>query len=235
MNIMLAVTIAQLLLASSTLARTFTILNKCPFTIWPAHFTNPDSPTKLTSQPAGWEAASGSQTSFQVPDQWAGRFWGRRNCDFSKAGPTSCATGGCNGGLVCDAATGTGVPPATLAEFKLNGDGGKDYYDVSNVDGSNLPVLISNNKGCPSPSCSQDLNPGCPDEKMKVKDSNGAIIGCLSACQANLDGNHDDSANCCTGSHNKPETCPKNGVQYYDYFKGRAAKVRSGLATSQQT
>jgi len=221
MNTMLAVTIAQLLLASSTLARTFTIHNNCPFTIWPAHFTNPDSPTKLTSQPSGWEAARGSQKSFQVPDRWAGRFWGRRNCDFSRPGPTSCATGGCNGGLLCDPNSGTGVPPATLAEFKLNGDGGKDYYDVSNVDGSNLPVRISNNKGCPTPSCPQDLNPGCPDEKMKVKDSNGITIGCLSACQANLDGNHNDSANCCTGSHNTPNTCPTSGVKYYDYFKGK--------------
>ena len=27
-----------------------------------------------------------------------------------------------------------------------------------------------------------------------------------------------DSANCCTGSHNTPETCPPSGVQYYDFF-----------------
>ncbi|KAA1105682.1 hypothetical protein PGT21_015537 [Puccinia graminis f. sp. tritici] len=221
MKQIIAVSIAQFLLASSILARTFTIRNNCPFTIWPAHFTNPDSPTKLTSQVAGWDAPARSQKSFQVPDRWAGRFWGRRNCDFSKQGPSSCATGGCNGGLICDARTGSGVPPATLAEFKLNGDGGKDYYDVSNVDGSNLPVLISNNKGCPSPSCRVDLNPGCPEDRMKVKDGRGTTIGCLSACQANLDGNHGNSANCCTGSHGKPETCPKTGVKHYDYFKGK--------------
>ncbi|PLW42221.1 hypothetical protein PCANC_12113 [Puccinia coronata f. sp. avenae] len=111
------------------------------------------------------------------------------------------------------------VTPATLAEFKLNGDGGKDYYDISNVDGSNLPALISNNKGCPSPSCRANLNRDCPEEKMKIKGARGAVIGCLSACQANLDGRHNDSGNCCTGSHNKPETCPKSGVKHYDYFK----------------
>ncbi|PLW06051.1 hypothetical protein PCASD_25605, partial [Puccinia coronata f. sp. avenae] len=185
----------------------------------PAHFTNPDSPTKITSQVAGWEAPRGSHKSFFVPDRWAGRFWGRTDCNFSKPGPTSCITGGCNGGLVCDARTGSGVPPATLAEFKLNGDGGKDYYDISNVDGSNLPALISNNKGCPSPSCRANLNRDCPEEKMKIKGARGAVIGCLSACQANLDGRHNDSGNCCTGSHNKPETCPKSGVKHYDYFK----------------
>ncbi|KAI9605275.1 hypothetical protein H4Q26_003256 [Puccinia striiformis f. sp. tritici PST-130] len=181
------VVITQLFFASSILARSFTIRNNCPFTIWPAYFTNPDSPTRLTSQPAGWEAQGATQLSFEVPDRWAGRFWGRRNCDFSKSGPTSCATGGCNGGLVCDAQTGSGVPPATLAEFKLNGDGGQDFYDVSNVDGSNLPVRITNNKGCPTPACPNDLNPGCPDDRLKVRDGNGVTIGCLSACQANLD------------------------------------------------
>lgn len=122
--------IAHFILASSTMARTFTIKNNCPFTIWPAHFTNPDSPTRLTSQPAGWEAQAYAEFRFYVPDRWAGRFWGRRNCDFSRPGPTSCLTGGCNGGLMCDSASGAGVPPATLAEFKLNGDGGQDFYDV---------------------------------------------------------------------------------------------------------
>jgi hypothetical protein len=65
----------------------------------------------------------------------------------------------------------------------LNGDGGQDFYDVSNVDGSNLPVKIENNKGCPTPSCGVDLNQGCPDDRLKVRDGNGATIGCLSACQ----------------------------------------------------
>lgn len=216
----LIVIISQAILASSLLARTFTIANNCPFTIWPAFFTNPDSPARITSQVAGWQADSGTQNQFQVPDGWAGRFWGRRDCDFSKAGPTSCITGGCNGGLICDSNTGTGVPPTTLAEFKLNGDGGQDFYDVSNVDGSDLPVRITNNQGCPTPSCPVDLNPGCPEDRMKVRNSAGVTIGCLSACQANLDGNHDDSANCCTGSHDTAATCPNSGVQYYSYFKG---------------
>ncbi|POV96188.1 hypothetical protein PSTT_15784 [Puccinia striiformis] len=188
--------------------------------VGPAYFTNPDSPTRITSQSAGWEAQKYTHKSFQVPDRWAGRFWGRRNCKFPNSGPGSCATGGCNGGLVCDHRTGSGVRNSgNLAEFKLNGDGGKDYYDVSNVDGSNLPVRITNNKGCPTPSCGKDLNRDCPNDRLKVRDGNGATIGCLSACQANLDGNHGNSANCCTGSHNTAPTCPKDRVQYYNYFK----------------
>lgn len=56
---------------------------------------------------------------------------GRRGCDFSTGtpGPTQCLDGGCNGGLVCDPSNGTGVPPATLAEFTLGINGGPDNYD----------------------------------------------------------------------------------------------------------
>lgn len=209
--------------ASLTEARTFTITNSCPFTIWPAYFNNPDSPAKIDggASPAGWAAPAGDVRTISVPDGWAGRFWGRRNCDFGAGStlPSTCVVGGCNGGLVCDASTGTGVPPVTLAEFKLNGDGGQDFYDVSNVDGSNLPVRITNTKGCSNPQCGVDLNPSCPDDRLKVRDSNGVTIGCLSACQANLDGNRGDSANCCSGSHSTAATCPSNGVQYYDFFK----------------
>ena len=70
-------------------------------------------------------------------------------------------------------------------------------------------------------------------------DSKGNVIGCKSACVANLDGHprssslnfllyypctnthrtSEDSNNCCSGSHNTPQTCPKSKVQFYDYFK----------------
>jgi hypothetical protein len=35
---------------------------------------------------------------------------------------------------------GTGVPPATLAEFNFNG-GGTDFFDVLLMDGYNLPCV----------------------------------------------------------------------------------------------
>lgn len=35
-----------------------------------------------------------------------------------------------------------GQPPATLAEFTLNGWGGSDYYDLSNVDGHTIGMSI---------------------------------------------------------------------------------------------
>ncbi|MBW0520182.1 hypothetical protein O181_059897 [Austropuccinia psidii MF-1] len=208
-------------LFSIALGRSFLFKNNCSHTIWPASFTNPDSRSQLDSSNRGWEAPQGQLRTIDVPDGWSGRFWGRRDCDFSKPDVASCSTGACRGGLKCEPGVGTGIPPATLAEFTLNGDQGKDYYDVSNVDGFNLPVKIENNKNCKIATCTVDLNPGCPDDRMKVRNSKGAFVGCLSACQANLDGHRDNSPNCCSGQYATAQTCPTSGVQYYDYFKSR--------------
>ncbi|POV97165.1 hypothetical protein PSHT_14722 [Puccinia striiformis] len=224
----------QLFLASySILARSFLLL----VTTAPLRSGLPILPTPTLPgspvQSAGWEAQNTLTRAFKFPIAGQEGFGEGEIVNSPTA--VRAPTGGCNGGLVCDHRTGSGVPPATLAEFKLNGDGGKDYYDVSNVDGSNLPVRITNNKGCPTPSCGKDLNRDCPNDRLKVRDGNGATIGCLSACQANLDGNHGNSANCCTGSHNTAPTCPKDRVQYYNYFKRKVVKVLSGLATNLQT
>ncbi|KAG7094818.1 hypothetical protein E1B28_005631 [Marasmius oreades] len=174
----------------------------------------------------GWEAQAWSKVSFNVPDNWtAGRIWARRNCDMSKPGPNNCLTGGCNGGLECDRNSGTGVPPATVAEWTLSANPNvPDNYDVSLVDGYNLPARISNNKGCPVAECAKDLGPDCPAPLKGPFDSTGFPVGCKSSCLANLDGNPQNSANCCTGSHNTPETCPADGVAYYSYFKSNCPR-----------
>ncbi|KAJ7164264.1 Osmotin thaumatin-like protein [Mycena filopes] len=206
-----------LVLASTAAARTLTVVNSCSYTVWSVLFTSSGGhPT----QPTGWEAAANSQVQFDVPSDWDGRVWGRRNCDFStNPGPNSCLDGGCNGGLLCDVNTGTGVPPATLAEFNFNG-GGTDFYDVSLVDGYNLPMKIDNNVGCAVGSCPAELNANCPTAQQGPFDSNGAAVGCKSACTVDaLAGNAGDSPNCCSGSHDTAATCPPSGVTNYAYFK----------------
>jgi hypothetical protein len=93
-------------------------------------FTDMHVSTTRPAHPTGWAAAAYTKVSFAIPDDWkAGRIWARRDCDFSApgSGPTACRTGGCNGGLECDLSTGTGVPPASLAEFTLSGDGNQDW------------------------------------------------------------------------------------------------------------
>ncbi|KAF7293942.1 hypothetical protein MKEN_01457700 [Mycena kentingensis (nom. inval.)] len=192
-------TVLTLALASAAAARKVTVYNACPFTIWPAMFTNAGG---LPSQPTGWVANAFTSVSFDVPAQWNGRIWGRRNCDFStNPGPNSCLTGGCNGGLLCSTTTGTGVPPVTLAEFNLNADG-TDWYDVSLVDGYNLPMRITNNAGCPNPDCPVDLGPICPSDLKGPYDSAGFPVGCKSACLVDaLAGKAGDSPNCCSGRY----------------------------------
>ncbi|KAJ7249114.1 Osmotin thaumatin-like protein [Mycena haematopus] len=173
--------------------RNFKVYNNCPFTIWPALFTSAGG---RPSQTTGWAQNAYATESFSVPGNWNGRIWARRNCNFAtNPGPNSCLDGGCNGGLVCDPTTGTGVPPASLAEFNL-GAGGTDYYDVSLVDGYNLPVRIDNTAGCPIPKCAVDLGPNCPAALKGPFDSSGF-----------------------PGSHNTPQTCPSSGVTDYNYFK----------------
>ncbi|KAI0686447.1 thaumatin-like protein [Cytidiella melzeri] len=206
--------------AKTAHARLFTVVNACPFTIW-YMFTDLTAGTAVPDFPTGWEAPAGTSVSFGVPDNWkAGRIWGRRDCDFTiTAGPT-CLTGWCNGGLLCDPTTGTGVPPATVAEWTLQGDGNRDFYDVSLVDGYDLPVSITTSVNCPVASCLVDLGPICPPPIQGPFDSTGFPVGCKSACFANLDGDPTDSANCCSGSFDTAATCPPSGVQYYDFFKG---------------
>ncbi|KAI0708793.1 thaumatin-like protein [Fomitopsis betulina] len=199
--------------------RTFTVYNACSFTVWPAIFTG--GGTSRPAYPTGWKAAAHTKVNFTVPGDWtAGRIWGRRDCDFSDTNPaTQCADGGCNGGLECADGGGAGVPPASLAEFTLGGSNGFDNYDVSLVDGFNLPMRIDNNVGCGIPSCPVDLNPDCPAALQGPYDSTGLAVGCKSACEANLDGDPANSPNCCSGNYDTKATCPSSGVKYYSYFK----------------
>jgi len=62
---------------------------------------------------------------------------------------------------VCDSQNGTGMPPATLAEFTLQGANWNDYYDVSVVDGFNLPLKVTNNVNCSIADCPVDLDADC--------------------------------------------------------------------------
>ncbi|KAH9927973.1 Osmotin thaumatin-like protein [Epithele typhae] len=219
---MKATFVALAVAVTSASARTFTVYNNCPFTIWPALFTDLNVAPNVPNQPGGWVQGQYQAVSFYVPDNWqAGRIWARRNCDFSSnPGPNSCLDGGCNGGLVCDPHTGTGVPPATVAEFTLQGAGFQDWYDVSLVDGYNLPMSITNNKGCHLANCGVDLGPNCPEPLKGPFDASGFPVGCKTACKAGLAPDPRNDPYCCTGSHDTAATCPPSGVLYYDYFKG---------------
>ncbi|PIA37124.1 hypothetical protein AQUCO_03000003v1 [Aquilegia coerulea] len=190
---------------------TFTFKNNCPSTIWPGILTTPGKPLFPTS---GFELATGALQSSDAPAGWGGRFWARTGCD----GQFTCTTGNCGPALQCNGAGGS--PPVTLAELNLNGDGGKDFYDVSLVDGFNLPVSITPKEvSCISTTCSADVNSLCSPD-LSVKGSDGRTIACKSACLA-----FNQPQYCCSGEFASPDKCqPTN---YSTIFKNACPQAYS--------
>ncbi|KAG6651596.1 hypothetical protein I3843_06G117600 [Carya illinoinensis] len=192
---------------------TFTFVNRCDYTVWPGILANAGSP-RLDS--TGFELPKDSSRSFQAPTGWSGRFWGRTNCNFDGSGSGSCLTGDCGSGQVeCN---GLGAaPPATLAEFTL-GSGGQDFYDVSLVDGYNLPMIVEGTGGsgaCDSTGCVSDLNQQCPLE-LRVGDGSA----CKSACEAFRSPEY-----CCIGEYGTPASCRPS--VYSEMFKSACPRSYS--------
>lgn len=196
-------------------AATFTITNNCPYTIWPATLTG--SGTRLSS--TGFELASKAALPLQVTPPWSGRVWARSGCTTDPSGKFTCATADCGSGQV--QCIGGAIPPASLAEFTIAAPGGKDFFDVSLVDGFNLPLSISpqGNPACSSTSCPSDINAVCLPE-LAVKGANGAVVACKSACLA-----FGQPQYCCTGEYNSPEKCPP--TSYSKFFKSLCPQAYS--------
>ncbi|XP_028092952.1 pathogenesis-related protein 5-like [Camellia sinensis] len=180
----------------------FTILNNCKETIWPGITANDN----LTSD-NGFALKPSQSAIFTAPSSWGGRIWGRTGCNFDKNNVGTCQTGSCGTTLKC---FGPGQPPFSIAEFTL---GQVDYYDVSLVDGFNLPVVITpvNGKGnCSVAGCESDLRSKCPPELALV--SSGKTIACRSACNV-----FNTDEYCCRGAYSDPVSCvPTN---YSKIFK----------------
>ena len=111
-----------------------TFINRMKQTIWVAASPDASHPMART----GWVLRPGHRVTVIVPNRWNGRFWGRTGCVFH-GGRGHCQTGDCAGRLQCQ---GWGTIPATLAEYDLDAWDNLDFYDVSMVDGSNLPMYI---------------------------------------------------------------------------------------------
>jgi hypothetical protein len=163
---------------------------------WPGILSNAGSPRL---EPTGFELPPGGSRAVPTPSGWSGRMWARTGCSVS-TGWLVCATGDCGSGA---------APPATLAEFTLDGSGGLDFYDFSLVDGYNLPVLVdpsSKGRGGPA-SCAADLNAMCPAE---LRARGGAA--CRSACDAFARPEY-----CCSGAFASPVVC--RPTAYSQVFK----------------
>ncbi|KAL6654415.1 hypothetical protein ACP70R_007880 [Stipagrostis hirtigluma subsp. patula] len=172
-----------------TMSATFVFTNKCHEPIYPAVLANSGKPAFPTT---GFELQPGASATFAVP---SGRF--------------SCASGDCGSGRVECGGAG-GQAPSTLAEFTLGDQNGRDFYDVSNVDGFNLPLQVAP-AGCAAAACGADINAACPGE-LAAKAADGSTVGCRSACLAF---NTDEL--CCRGAFGNPATCRPSG--YAMFFK----------------
>ncbi|KAJ0602124.1 putative glucan endo-1,3-beta-D-glucosidase [Helianthus annuus] len=184
-----------------TSGATISVINDCGFTVWPG-ISGIHGRPEISSSPAlnitGFELAQGKSQTLQTPEEWDGQIWGRTGCTFNELGHLSCKTGDCGSGeMECNGRSATS--PVTLAEFK--GTRFKDYYyDVSLVNGYNLPMTMEATGGsvnsllsCMKTGCVDDLNKRCPTELML--EGGG---GCQSPCQVS-----DKLEYCC----NSPFSC----------------------------
>ncbi|KAF4348887.1 hypothetical protein F8388_023071 [Cannabis sativa] len=200
---------------SGAQSATFTIKNNCPFTIWPGTLTGAGKPPLSST---GFELASGATQSIDAPAGWSGRFWARSGCTTDATGKFTCETADCGSGKVsCNGAG--GIPPASLVELTLAENGGQDFYDISLVDGFNLPVGLVPSSSCASTSCPANVNSVCPPE-LTLKGADGSVVGCKSACLA-----LNKPEYCCTGAYGTPETCPP--TDYSKIFKTQCPKAYS--------
>ena len=148
-----------LLLTATNDAATFTITNNCSFTVWPA----------ATPVGGGTQLNPGQTWTLNVPaGTSAGRLWGRTGCSF-RGGSGRCQTGNCGGVLSCKLSP---QPPVTLAEFTVN-SGTSDFFDISVIDGFNLPMDFMGGAGCSKgPRCLGNSTSQCSDAYTNPSDDN---------------------------------------------------------------
>ncbi|KAL5995940.1 hypothetical protein ACLOJK_026013 [Asimina triloba] len=199
-------------------SRTIEFLNKCSYTVWPATQPNSQKPQLSTT---GFELKTNERRQVDAPFQWGGRMWARTGCS-QQAGGFRCETADCGSGAVECNGNG-GQTPATLAEFTLDGDGGRDFYDTSLVDGFNIPLGITPQGGtgdkCTVTDCPADVNADCPSD-LVVTAADGKRIGCKSACVQ-----FGKPEYCCTPPFDNADACKPS--RYSMFFKNKCPRAYS--------
>ncbi|ONM00771.1 Pathogenesis-related thaumatin superfamily protein [Zea mays] len=203
---------------------TFTIANNCGYTVWPGLLSSAGSAPLPTT---GFALAPSESRAVAAPAGWSGRLWGRTLCAADAAtGRFACATGDCGSGDV-QCSGGGAAPPATLAEFTLDGSGGLDFYDVSLVDGYNLPMIVAPSSAsttaaggkCAPTGCAAELNSACP-AGLRVEAAADGPVACRSACDA-----FGDAQYCCSGAYGTPTACRPSA--YSEFFKTACPRAYS--------
>ncbi|KAF6172063.1 hypothetical protein GIB67_029481 [Kingdonia uniflora] len=213
LTLTLTLTFTQATNASPYPELTLTLVNNCPYTLWPAIQPNAGHPIL---QNGGFILHSLTHRSFRGPDRhWSGRIWARTGCTThnNNINHLTCQTGDCGGRLECNGAGGT--PPATLAQFSLHHSGvDLTSYAVSLVDGFNVPLTVTPHEGygvCPVVGCKEKLLYTCPRE-LVLRSKGGQVVACRSACEA-----FGTDEFCCRNHYNSPQTC--RASSFSEFFK----------------
>ena len=188
--------------------RSIALVNRTQQTIW-VIVTN-----TTTAYPGGRELQPGQSATLTVANNWGGRIWGRTGCTTSGAG--TCLTGDCT--VTCSGPT----TPTTLGEFTFDAFDDLDFYDVSMVDGANLPMYINishtvtkdplSASGCYQGACTEPVD--CPSAMQAL--NGGQVIGCMPPCAA-----FGGDTYCCRGAWAGRANCipAKWPVDYTQVFK----------------
>ncbi|CAG7823365.1 unnamed protein product, partial [Allacma fusca] len=159
-----------------------TVVNRCPQIVWVGTFGDNEIPAG-----GGFRLNPGQSNTFDVRYKWlSGRIWGRTGCDSSGR---NCDTGDC-GATNCRGRT--TFDAVTLAEFGLDTNFmDLDFWDISQVDGFNLPMSIrpisgtvkEGNKCRPKQAIQCKFNmAACPQKFRQFSNKNGKLVACKSAC-----------------------------------------------------
>lgn len=183
----------------STASKPFVVVkNSCPHSIVAGTSTNGNEYGSSLSISAG-----GSHT-FDYDAPWEGRIWARKSCQ----------------GKTCDF---SGMwAPTSLAEFHFFEGSQEDFYDISFVDGWNLPLSISPNSKSSNPynvarHCGAPKVASLPSCPAGFETDDGA---CASACS-----HYRTPEYCCTGSSGTSDTC--KGSSYAAKVKAQAPDAYS--------
>ncbi|CAI9092500.1 OLC1v1027755C1 [Oldenlandia corymbosa var. corymbosa] len=179
------------------------LVNNCSESIWPGILAHQGY---ATPNNGGFHLSRAQQVLIETPQHWSGRIWGRRGCSFDNNGVGSCQTGDCGGRLECRGAG--GEPPATLVQMTLGTlQNPVHYYDVSLVDGFNLPISMvpvdypcGGDHSCGTAACEEDLNAACPAYLAIQQDNK--VLGCQSDCLATKAPEY-----CCTSVYSNTQNC----------------------------
>lgn len=190
-SLLLLISSAVVLAAPANDKKQIIILNSCDKKLEVGYQTNDVARGTII------QIEAGKSHTLPVASNWAGRVWAREDCKVHD----------------CDIAGASN--PASLAEFKLSSNKDIDYYDVSLVDGYNLPMQIEpqmingldslvklDPKHCRISECTN--LPKCPKDLQAV-DAQGKFVACNSACSK-----YQTDEFCCTGSHSTADTCTTN-------------------------